>query len=361
MKKREIIKSLLAGEIPERVGIFEQFWPFICENAWAEQGVPVGTDFVTRFNLDMRHVSWGPVPGPRPDLVRTIDETDEWKLAQDAWGAQVKLWKHKSGTPEHCAYYMTTPDIWYKEFRDAVLATDMHTAFDLPKVRADYAKGKAAGEFVLFAAFLVFEDLRRILGDVVMLESVLLEPKWIHDFNQVMTRKTMEGFEILFREVGLPDGVHLFDDLAYTQSVFVSPACHRELVLSYHKQVVGFLKAHHLPVILHTCGDFRPHLPSIIEAGFDCIQAMEAKTGMNVVTLAEQYKDKLCFMGNLDIRAFESGDRARIKEECLGKLNGMKRLRAPYIFMSDHSIPPTVKVSDYDYVQQLFRDNCRYS
>jgi uroporphyrinogen-III decarboxylase len=79
-----------------------------------------------------------------------------------------------------------------------------------------------------------------------------------------------------------------------------------------------------------------------------------------VVTLAEQYKDTLCFMGNLDIRAMESGDRDRIKEECLGKLNGMKALRAPYIYMSDHSIPPSVAVKDYEYMLELFWENCQY-
>ena len=132
------------------------------------------------------------------------------------------------------------------------------------------------------------------------------------------------------------------------------------MALPYHKQVVNFLKDHDLPVFLHTCGDFRPHLPAIIEAGFDGIQAMEAKTGMNVLELAEQHKDKLCFIGNLDIRTFESGDRDRIREECLGKLNGMKKMRAPYIFMSDHSIPPTVKLADYEYALGLYRENCWY-
>lgn len=119
-------------------------------------------------------------------------------------------------------------------------------------------------------------------------------------------------------------------------------------------------KDYRLPIIVHTCGDFRPHIESLIEVGTDCIQAMEAKTGMNVLKLAEQYKDKLCFMGNIDIRALESGNRELIREECLGKLNGMKALRAPYIYMSDHSIPPSVKVADYEYMLELYRQNCAY-
>jgi hypothetical protein len=37
-------------------------------------------------------------------------------------------------------------------------------------------------EIITYSALFVFEDLRRILGDVTMLESLLLEPEWIHDF-----------------------------------------------------------------------------------------------------------------------------------------------------------------------------------
>jgi len=55
-----------------------------------------------------------------------------------------------------------------------------------------------------------------------------------------------------------------------------------------------------------------------------------------------------------------SGSRDRIKEECLGNLNGMKALRAPYVFMSDHSIPPSVAVSDYEYMVELFWKHCLY-
>lgn len=170
----------------------------------------------------------------------------------------------------------------------------------------------------------VFEDLRRILGDVTMLESLLLEPEWIHDFNTAATDKYLEAYQLLFDEVGLPDGLHIYEDLGYTAAPFASPACRRELVLPYHKKLFSFFKDHNLPIIMHTCGDFRPHIDSIIEAGVDCIQAIEAKTGMNVVNLAKQYKDKLCFMGNINIMALEIGNRDKIREECLGKLNGMK-------------------------------------
>jgi uroporphyrinogen decarboxylase len=360
MTKRDIIKTLLAKQLPERVGLNEHFWPYICENAWQEQGVPPGTDFIQRFNLDLRNISWFRAPQPCPDLATVVEESDEWVVRRDGWGAIFKNWKHKAGTPEHIAFTMTSPDVWKRDFRDAFEAIDVRDHVDLDALKASYKNAMAGEEFVTYSSLFVFEELRRIMGDVTMLESLLLEPEWIHDFCSLITRKYMDYFELLFHEVGLPDGMHIYEDLGYTAACFASPACHRELIHPYHKQLFSMFKDHNLPIILHTCGDFRPHIESIIESGVDCIQAMEAKTGMNVVTLAEQYKGDLCFMGNIDIRAIETGDRGRISDECLGKLNGMKVLRVPYVFMSDHSIPPSVKVSDYEYMLELFWDNCMY-
>jgi uroporphyrinogen decarboxylase len=360
MTKREIIKTLLAKEIPERVGLNEAFWPHIVENAWGGQGIEPGTNFNERFNLDLKSISWFAAPAPRPDLACVVEESDEWIVKKDGWGASFKTWKHKAGTPEHVDFSVSSPEIWKRDFRDAFEAIDVRDHVNLESLKNSYADAMAGDAFVTYSGLFVFEDLRRILGDVTMLESLLLEPEWIHDFCTLVTKKNIEHFELLFNEVGLPDGLHIYEDLGYTAAPFASPACHREMVLPYHKKLFGFFKDHNLPVIMHTCGDFRPHVDSIIEAGVDCIQAMEAKTGMDVVKMAETYKDKLCFMGNIDIRELESGNRDRIKAECLGKLEGMKALRAPYVYMSDHSIPPSVKVADYEYMQELFWENCKY-
>lgn len=360
MTQREIIKTLMAKEIPDRVGLNEHFWPFIRENGWAAQGIADGVDFIDCFNLDIRKIVWFSCPGPRPDLECIVEESDEWVVKRDAWGASLKTWKHKAGTPEHVAFGVSSPEIWKQDFRDALIGIDVHDHVNLARLAERYSKAMAEERFVTYGGLFVFEDLRRILGDVVMLESLLLEPEWIHDICALLTEKYKAYYELLFSEVGLPDGIHIYEDLGYTAAPFCSPSCHRELVLPYHKKLFGMFKDHNLPIILHTCGDFRPHIEAIIESGVDCIQALEAKTGMDVVQLAEQYKDKLCFMGNIDVRALESGDAARIKEECLGKLNGMKALRAPYVYMSDHSIPHSVAVKDYAYMLELFRDNCAY-
>jgi len=357
---REIITSLLAKEISERLGFHESFWPFLFENHWHAEGYPQGVSPEEHFNLDIQGIGGFTTPEPRPDLVATVEENDEWKITRNGWGSSFKYWKHKAGVPEHIDFMVTSPEVWHKEFRDAVVAIDVRTMFNLDERRAEYAKHMASDRFVACCGIHIFEEMRRVMGDYAMLESLLLEPGWIHDFNDVITQKNIEFYDYFFREIGLPNGMFIFEDLGYTAAPFASPACHRELVMPYHKKLFGFFKDHNLPIIMHTCGDFRPHLDAIVESGVDCIQTLEAKTGMNVVTLAEQWKDKLCFMGNIDVRVLESGDRKRIEEECLSKINGMKALRAPYVFMSDHSISTDVKLADYEFMCELFWKNCKY-
>ena len=90
MTKREIIQALLAKQCPERVGLNESFWPHIVNNAWGEQGMAPETNFVERFDLDLLNINWFYAPGPRPDLAGVVEESDEWIVRRDPWGASYK-------------------------------------------------------------------------------------------------------------------------------------------------------------------------------------------------------------------------------------------------------------------------------
>lgn len=357
---KQVISSLLRQEIPDRIGFNESFWPHILENAWLDQGIPKDVDFTSYFDLDIRPCTWISLPGPCPHLDVTLKEDSETLTKRNAWGSITRMWKNKAGTPEHVGFYLDNPDKWFNEFRKGVIAIQPKDCFDGPNYAKNLALAKEENRFSTASSQFIFEWLRLVLGDQYMLESLLTEEEMIHDFNQVFTDKFIEIFDYAFKTYGKPDGVHIYEDLGYTRSAFASPDCHREMVLPYHKQFFGFFKAQGLPIIMHTCGDFRVHLDSIYEAGVDCIQALEAKTGMDVADMSEIWKGKMCFMGNLDIRALESGDREKMRLEIESKVNRIRAMKAPYIFMSDHSIPPSVTVDDYKYCVGLYKKLAHY-
>jgi uroporphyrinogen decarboxylase len=152
----------------------------------------------------------------------------------------------------------------------------------------------------------------------------------------------------------------LYEDLGYTRAPFISPKTYKELIFPYHKRFVDFIHSYDIPLIMHSCGRVEPLLTHIAETGVDCLQVLEAKAGQNVLNFAAEVKNKMAFMGNLNIIAYETNDYSKIDEEILPKLKGIKENKIPYVFHSDHSIPKTVKLETYKYSLELYKKHCFY-
>jgi uroporphyrinogen decarboxylase len=197
--------------------------------------------------------------------------------------------------------------------------------------------------------------MRASLGDYVMYTSLISDPDWIHDFNRVYTDFYKEAFRTLFAEVGKPDGIWLYEDLGYRDRLFCSPAVLEELIFPYYKEMVDFFHGHDLPVVLHSCGCQRPALPLIVQAGFDALNPMEAKAGNDLLAYAEQYGDRLVFIGGLDARILESGDREHIRREVTRLMAGMKSRGARFVYGSDHSVSTNVRYEDFAYAVEVYR------
>ena len=372
MTKRDIIKAILAGkahggqvELPERIGVCEDFWPETINTTWPAQGFGADTDPTTHFDLDLADIqeywrNWRTQPQAIVGGGEMIADDGETVVYRSGWGATTRVWKNKNGTPEHIAFDMTSREIWADKYRPHLLDLDVRRFPDLDLLRRRYRDYTEAGRFTMYNSTFVFENMRYSMGDFAMLEAFATDPDWLRDFCEVYTDFTITHVDYLFREVGAPDGYTIYDDMAYTTSSFVSPAMYRELITPYHRRFVDFLKSHGVAVILHSCGQVAGQLENVVAAGIDCVQPMEAKTGMDMIALAEAFRGRLAFMGNIDIRALETNDRQAVADEILPKLAAVRDNRIPYIFHTDHSVSPLVNVTTYEYALELFRDNCTY-
>ena len=167
-------------------------------------------------------------------------------------------------------------------------------------------------------------------------------------------------YEYLFENVGVPDGMFLYEDMGYTYGPIMSPELQREFIFPYHKRMFDFIHSYDIPVIMHSCGKIRPFLQSILDSGVDCLQVLEAKAGQHVAEMAEAVDNKMAFMGNMNIVAYETNDRKELEKEIIPKLEVVKKNRIPYVFHSDHSIPKSVDPLIYEYSLDLFWKNCYY-
>jgi uroporphyrinogen decarboxylase len=385
-----VINRLLRGGRAERIGLMDNTWPETVL-AWVRQGYPRRRRFLgsgwqrwreedgrwvkteeagefeepvpvwKQFDHDMVWAGGGFDCMPLRGYDELLEETEEWEIRRNGGGAALKYWKHRSGTPEHINFLMRNRKIWERDYRPHLLRWDPERLWNVEEARAGMAEARASGKWVYFGQTFVWENMRQMMGDVTLYESVLLDPGWIHDFNRVTTDLYQRYYRYIFQQVGKPDGIWMYEDLGYRNGLFASPAALSELIFPYYREMVEFFHDWDLPVVFHSCGSTVQALPMIVEAGFDALNPIERKAeGNDPFLFAEQYGDRLAFIGGLDVRILETNDHELIRREITRYLDGMKARGARLIFASDHSIPPGVSCETYRYMVEVYRERMIY-
>jgi uroporphyrinogen decarboxylase len=385
---RQLVDDLLRGRKVERVGLMDSPWADTLA-AWVPQGYPLHSVYKEvgeeRWREDGRRVEVevaGEYPEPVPpwrhfgyDIagvgpwleimpLRGVSEleleTDEWEVRRNGAGAALKYWKHKSGTPEHIDFRMTSREVWERDYRPFLLEWDP-ARVKVEESRKALHQAREAGVWAHFGQMFIWELMRQSMGDVTMYESLLLNPEWVHDYNRVYTDFYKRYFAYMFEVVGMPDGIWIYEDLGYKNGLFASPAVLESLVFPYYYELNDFFHGYDLPVVLHTCGSAAQAMPLIIGAGFDALNPMERKAvGNDPFAFAEEYGDRIAFIGGLDARVFESNDRDIIRREVTDYIVGMKERGARLVFASDHSISPNTNYDSYLYALEVYREHMAY-
>jgi len=362
---REVIDDILRRRPAERVGLTDNPWSDTLRR-WVTQGYPADSkgkpvDPVEALGFDiggMVGFDWVAKPG----VWDVLEETEEWRIARDGNGAAFKLWKNRSGTPEHMDFLMTNREVWDRDYRPHVVgsARQRMQAERLVWARAGLERHHAAGRSVRFGLRGIWENMRGAFGDICLYENMLLDPDWIRDYCRVYTDLYREICTVLLDEGCKPDHVWFYDDLGYKEKTFCSPELYGELIFPFYDELVAFLHDAHLPVVLHTCGYTESLMSLIVDTGFDGVNPMEVKAGNDTLRLAREWGDRIAFIGGLDARVLESGDRAEIEASVEGLVEGMKAMGAGYVFGSDHSLSTNVDYGDFCLAVEVYRRHCRY-
>lgn len=272
MNGRQIIDELIRNKKSSRIGIADKPW-WETVKAWVDEGYPVDENQKpispeAHFDFDMEEVggwfNWEPILGHR----EILSETDEWYIERNGAGAALKFWKHKSGTPEHVDFTMDSREIWEKTYRSHLLDVDERRV-DVEGAKKGLERAHERGHWAAYGNLGPWEIMRSSLGDMNMMEALLLDPDWILDFNRVYTDFFKAHYRLLFEKAGLPDGIWLYDDLAYKNGPFCSPDTLNELFFPFYKELADFFHSYNLPVVFHCCGNMEKVLPMIVEAGYD--------------------------------------------------------------------------------------------
>jgi uroporphyrinogen decarboxylase len=200
--------------------------------------------------------------------------------------------------------------------------------------------------FFFWSGTSVFEQMHPICGHEHMLMGMALDPDWVVDMCTVLTDLQLRLLETLFAQEGRPDGFWVYEDMGFREHPFMSPARYRSIVWPSHRRLFGCAHGIGCPVVVHSCGYVEPLVADLVEAGMDCLQAIEVKAGMDLVRLKRRFGDRLSFCGGLDIRPMVANDRQGIQAELDRKLPAAMA-GSGYILHSDHSVPSEVQYETY--------------
>lgn len=364
LTSKEVIDGLFREKKAERIGFSDSPWPETL-SGWIQDGYPTDeasgnpVNPAAYFQFDIVPVGGWFNWEPRMNEAETVEETDEWYIRRNGAGASLKFWKHKLGVPEYVDFRMTDREIWERDYRPYLLEPD-EARVNIEGAKANLCAARKLGKWAMYEHLGLWEIMRSSLGDVCMLETLLMDPDWVLDFNRVYTDCFKAHHKILFEKAGLPDGVRLMDDLAYNGGTFCSPELLEKLYYPFYKEIADFFHSYGLPVIFHCCGNMEKALPMIVKAGYDGLHPMQRKAGCDPLKFARQYKDKLVFIGGLDSCVLERGDREEILRESKQLIDGMKEIGAAYVFGSDHSVSPLVKFSSFKTSVDCLKENWAY-
>lgn len=347
LTSKERITRILKREPVDRIGVFESFWPET-EKKWQEEGhLQKDETPVDHFNLDIRYC--GPF-----DLVADLDfqetiveQTNETKLVRTGNGALLRWWKHKQGTPEHVDFLVKDRAGWEEAIRPHLLdEKNYRRRINFEDYRQQKQKSDQENLFFCWTGVNVFECMHPVCGHEYMLMGMALDPDWVRDMCNVYAELNIHLMEILFAEEGKPDGLRFSEDMGFKDKPFMSPKMYKEIVWPAHKKTFDYGHSLGLPIIVHSCGLVESLVPGLIEAGMDCLEAMEVKAGMDLVKLKKQFGERIAFMGGMDVRTMVANDYKAIRAELEKKLPTAME-NGGYILHSDHSIPQQVEYETY--------------
>jgi uroporphyrinogen decarboxylase len=149
--------------------------------------------------------------------------------------------------------------------------------------------------------------------------------------------------ENFLQEVG--DKIHVFktsDDMCGQLSPLISPAMYREMIQPYQNEYFEHIRKYtSAKILLHCCGNIRPILQDVIDAGIDAFHPFQYSCpDMEPAGLKRDFGDRLVFWGGMDVQQVlpkvTAGD---IRHEARQIIDIMAA-GGGYVFSPTHNVQP---------------------
>jgi uroporphyrinogen decarboxylase len=364
-QKLDRVRKALSFVEPDRIPRFDLYWQEFIDKWIAEKKLPPDTNINEHYDLDF--VLCVMNEDPKVDSFALIERGDDYTIFKSGFGCTCKKADY-SPMPAYLDFEVKSAD----QYEDFVLedpnderryvqpsANILSSSGNVEAPSFEEQMAGAEGKFARMGLVLEGQEFMwRIRGMQELFVDLMLEETKV---KRMLERA--EAFEIQLGLNQIKMGVDLMfigGDVAYDKGMFYSPDTWRKFFKPMlHNMCRAFKSAKpDIKILYHGCGNASAVYDDMIECGIDAYQSLEVKAGLDVVELKKKYKNRLAFVGNIDVRDVLTGDQDSLKRDVLRRLNAAKG--GGYIPMSDHSVPDNVPVENYDFYMDLINTYGKY-
>ena len=320
--RRRFAETLRFGR-PDRVPYFEEGLRDDVLAAWREQGLAPKAALDELFQTDRwERIAVDLEPRPRLDkwpssrrglqaLRRRLDPDDPGRLPED-WPRRVRAWRR----------------------RRHVLQLPVHRGF--------------------FPAM----GVRTWPRFVEVCYQLADAPALVHEIMAIQAEFSARLAERILRDVRV-DFASFSEPIGGNNDPLLSPRTYERFVLPSYQPVLDVLRNGGVETIVFvTYANARVLLPSVLEAGFDCLWACEAHTrAMDYRALRRRFGRSLRLIGGIDVGVLRQG-KAAIRREVERKVPPLLA-QGGYIPLADGRVRPDVPFEHYLYYRRLLEQIAR--
>lgn len=353
MTSHERVKTAIARQQPDHVPVFDQPWPETVAR-WQSEGMPSGMTVGEFFDFDIVQLSADLSPQLPHEL---LEETDDFIIERTSYGT---VWKRLKKTPsvlQTLDHPVKAREDWNR-LRDRFLPH--RNRVDWSETRRLYLDARSRGKYVAYVGFAGNSQIEGLLGMERSLCLMIEDPEWYRDMVAVLSDLFRDTVLMMYNEGIRFDAVWYPNDMGYRNGTTFSPDTYVELMGATDAARNAVFHEQGMQTILHSDGRIHSLIPAIIEAGFDCLQPLEVKAGMDLTELKREFGGRIALFGGIDARLMSESNPDIIANEIRLKFDAAMP-GGGYLYHSDHSVPSTVSLTQFQHVMDCVKHFGAYS
>ena len=166
----------------------------------------------------------------------------------------------------------------------------------------------------------------------------------IEELNNKLGSLVLSMFEYFAQSENV-DALWYSDDIAYTNSLIVSPQVLDKYFFCWLKKIGDLAKKYKKPLIYHSDGVLFSVMNKIIDCGVTALHPIEPKA-MNIFEVKEKFGKDLCLIGNIDVDLLSRGTEEDVTKQVLAIIEKLGR-NGGFCIGSGNSVPEYVKFENY--------------